>query len=533
MKVILIIIPIIIFICIIFILILSNKSLYDNVAIVLHEQSRDITDSVQEMIKYYGISNDKTKNIKYYYTDKTSSSTLNTIKEIYNSGIRKIAGVITSKELSGDVETYLEDHPDLILVNGSATSPSLKNIRNIIYFIPNDIYMTKILAGLINLRMSNVKEILILYRNDVWGIDYENNLKTTLNSYISSADISSYSYDSNLEDEYFVTPISNMKQKLLTCSNPCIVYVGFDEITDYLNYINNDDTFKVKHFGTDGVALERNCLNYSDLLNEINFECVFYNGEIWSQKKNDLISGLNEYHDSNNDTPLYPSTYMYTYHDAIKCILKCESLTDLYSNIRDFHGLTGNTYIRDNYNRRELGSCHAVSILDENNWYTTAICNSAMKYSLSDDVSVEDIKIIDCDQTYKLSFDPEFDEYPVTIKIIDLYGKITKYTVTEYSENAIFTCPIASYVYVIYGNSSHIISNTLSVDSMHSIHGVIGERSIPTNSSIVESGMPLLINKIHGVVGERSIPTNSSIVGSGMPLLINKIGIIINNDDQW
>ncbi len=439
-------------------LLISNINNKNNVAVILHQSNaKNLSQTIENVIKFYGIKYNKKDNIKYYYTDHTSKGALDTIKNVYSLGIRKIIGILTSKEVFGDVEKFIEDHEDIIFINGSATSNSLRNIKNIIYYTPNDSYIANCLLGVINLRKSDVKEIIILHRDDIWGKDYKENLNDMINEQLDNVEVTNFSYDSDIPDNFLDDVLVDMKNKIIECQNPCVVFIGFDEISYYLDKI--DDTFKIKHFGTDGNAFRDICIEYENILKDLDFECVFYNGNIWNQKKYQLINDLNDYYGIFN-----PTSYMYFYYDIIYSIFLCNSLNSLRKYLSDFNGVTGDINLKNNSNRRILGNCMSVSILNSQ-WYTTAISDSKTNYSISDYINLEDMKINDSKQIYKLLI----DKYPTEVKTLSMQGK---YTIYNFEEEGDIEIPITNYVFIKHNLNEYFISNSLNIDSTIIINNI-------------------------------------------------------------
>lgn len=512
-------------IVVIIVIFLSAKS--TQIGVILLDENRStraglstpINTGLQEYIKVNNLSDI----LKYYYSDGTSENALELIAQAYNSGIRKIIGPITSQEIKGSVEEFISSHPDLIVVNGSATSPELAtDIGNIVYFVPDDDLMITHLSGLIKLRCSDYSDAILIYRNDTWGNNYNSGVTNLLEKYLPNMTVTSYQYDYT-STESLNSAISLAGNKIGSSVKPLVVFLGLDEIEAYLTTVISDQRFLVKHFGTDGVAFNQSLLSDDErkvFAVRTEFESVFYYGHnSWSEKRYGF--GKNYSGDSSMGS-IELSTYTFTYYDALDVLYKSSSISEIKTLLKNYYGLSGYISLGSG-NRRIYGSTHGIYIIHNGNeyiWNTASVVTNKLNI---DDISTS--KISDMSDYYDLKFDPNFSSYPVTVTFYDSYGYSTVYIVND--PTSVIHCPISNTVVVEWGEGSKIvIADAMGQDTMRSINGYVvrGIKDSTEFNDVVNTSSDLTLsqdginvdNNAHSLDIEIDVTDNTKSLPSGI-----------------
>ncbi len=375
-----IIVIIIIVVSMIILIIVNNKY---KVAIISNSsiRSRNLTidssrlSNIEELfynldigIKYYILTHPEFRSrVIWFYSNGTSSNAYEIIKKCYNNGFKNIIGPYTTDELQGDVLNFVKDHPDITLYTGSCTSTDLEYVKNIKYFIVLNTLMGSVISTQI-INNTDMLNVLILYRNDTWGMDYNNFITEYIASNNITRTITHYPYDYTLPSGFLDVPVNNMKTLLSTLdkTKTCVVFVGFDEFTDYITKVENDSDFFVWHLGTDAQAHVNSYLEpqYADFLTNNDFSSVSYNGS-------------NRYVSSDAVTTMSRIYSRYSNHSLIYY-----DITDCMFNknidLSKYYGLSGSYIMKDN--RRQYGECDIFRInhqIDNTySWYVSHISSS-------------------------------------------------------------------------------------------------------------------------------------------------------------
>jgi len=412
----------------------------DKIAVILLDgyEEYNICTPIYNGIEKYASENNIRNKVKYYSSDGTSKCALQILKQVYNEGIRKVVGFVTSQEIYGDVEDFLKEHPDIVLINGSATSKSLDDtINNIYYFVPNDDQMATHIANLLFIRNKDIENVFIIHRNDQWGNFYSEGIQTNVTSNGFLGTVKDYPY----EIASLNNTLDDVNDELDDSS--CIIFIGMDEIINYIDYVKDNEKFKIKHYGTDGVSFNNVVYEndeYRKFFTDTEFESIFYYGYgEWSDKRKKLAENFNT------------SMYTFTYYDAMDC-----AVNGIKRN--NYYGTSGYIEFGEN-NRRIFGTTNSIGIINtglSDIWYRMSIMNTNIKFN-----DIDMFNIFDVNKTYDITFNEDFTKYPVELSLIDTYGNTTSYNIEE--GDVTVKCPISMYS-VFNFNDEELIVSSLSKD---------------------------------------------------------------------
>ncbi len=381
---------------------------------------------------------------------------IKTIRNIHEDGINNIITAFNSNE-SLEIENYVKNNKSILLIDTFSTSPELKNINNLLYFLPDDNYMAEYMSLLFDLRKKEIDEIIIIYNNNSWGTNYKEKIK----EFTKNKNIHEFGYSTmnqNLIDE--------VKSEMGGITDDYfIVLLSYpNETKQYINLIKDENKFSVYHFSGDPNALDDEvCELWNNNMSE-DFECVFYNGNEMNSKKVDL---LNE----NDINPRKP--FFYLIMDAIYShILSKRYKKNIREILNHYYGYTNKIQIPEEKNRRIFGSCHSIKtikLIDQNIWYTASTGGSPFLIKIDEYKNSINTKIVDCDLLFKLNILEDIEYEEISINFKNLYGNEYNICVTDLTDIEI---PISLYLYIIAGEHKFFIPNSLSNNEVKKIDGI-------------------------------------------------------------
>ena len=177
------------------------------------------------------------------------------LKELDAQGIKLVVGPTTSADFAA-VKDYALNH-DILMLSPSTTAPSLALVDNVIRFSPVDTLQTRALFELWYSR--GIKAVSVLYRDDVWGRDFEKEIE-------QCAEIYSMRY---LGGEKYATNATDFKNSLARLGDkvkPAIAEFGNDKVAVELVSFNELENIfpqaaadaalsSIKWYGCSGNAL--------------------------------------------------------------------------------------------------------------------------------------------------------------------------------------------------------------------------------------------------------------------------------------
>ncbi|MBP7653900.1 ABC transporter substrate-binding protein, partial [Candidatus Dependentiae bacterium] len=210
--------------------------------------------AVQDINNYFQSKNKAIRiNLSYKDTAGDSALALVKIKEFYNQGIRVIIGPYTSEEASA-VREYANLN-DMILLGWGSTAPSLAiSNDNLMRFIPTDVLQAAAIAQ--KMYEKGVTAVVGLNRNDVWGNDFINQMKSALPNY-NITYIDGISYNPSTTD--FSATVSSLNSKITTTrdyyesDSIAVMLISYDEAGKIFTAANAYSVLQnTKWFGCDG-----------------------------------------------------------------------------------------------------------------------------------------------------------------------------------------------------------------------------------------------------------------------------------------
>ena len=210
---------------------------------------------------------------KFYIEDtKTSAEgALNAIKTLAAKGIKFVLGPYASSEVR-NIMSYAQEN-DILIVSPSSTAPALAVAGdNVFRTVPTDLLQGKALAKVI--WESGIRKLVIIYRNDDWGIGLANSVKENFEALGGEAVAIPYDYKAKVfstEVQAAVDAVNNFGAG--DDVGICLISFEEDGISVIVEASAHDVLMNRKWFGSDGIAYSSKVLtgikDYADQLGGI------------------------------------------------------------------------------------------------------------------------------------------------------------------------------------------------------------------------------------------------------------------------
>jgi hypothetical protein len=359
--------------------------------------------------------------------------------------------------------------------------------------------MAKHMASLVKLRIL-ATHIAIVYRNDDWGTPYKNVLAPLLGKFLRSSVIESFGYDL----ESLSTVVTSVETFIAHKQRPCVIFLGFEEIGNYLDLVKDNATFRrATHFGVGDISFNTEMLTtYFEFLQHVQFEYLYYYGDkSGTDKRYDIIKNF-----SGNKTLRGGnfSMYTYPYYDAIKCINELctgsTKATKFKSKLKDYYGVTG--YIELENSRRVRGLSKSARYVSNEKEET--VMSSVGILDLMEVSGYDTVKANNKYETYEVHFTSEVS-FPVSITVLSGCDFIESYTINNVDEY--MTLSAMDDITVSYGNSVYVVSSAVGTNTYRSLNGVRvveGHEEqfincmVPTNFTLVFSNEKIIGTSYYG-----------------------------------
>lgn len=377
--------------------------------------------AIRNMINLFSEKYDFT--IKRYESDGSSAGALKTFNKIYRDGIRKVCGPFTSQEFDITVQQFVHDHPDMLVVTASITSPNLGTaiaMPNFFRIVASDEHLIDIYGQLLPLRLGNPQRVIVLVRDDAWGKAIVNLVQKKLTKQLPNTSINIFPYQppEHFENtEQFIQKLSAIVQSIKanlqsSQQKTAILLFSFAEIIHYINLVINEPLFAIPHFGSSSIAYSNLLIEDSTVakfLSDIKFEAlVFFADNARSSKRIAIVKQLAQQRTKTSLSQGTPSTRSLIVYDALYCLAHSnnpQQMRDLFSH---FYGISG--YIEvDALGSRSTGTFIGAGIVSDGARYRWAPLSFANHEVLLPAYHTTNQSIIDVDQSYTISWDKELD----------------------------------------------------------------------------------------------------------------------------
>lgn len=473
--------------------------------------------------------------IKRYSPDGSAADALRVLKQIYADGIRKVVGPLTSGELDENVQQFIADHQDMIVITPSATNPAIGSkihMQNFFRFIAPDDILAKMYIPFMMARVHGLKNLMILSRDDAWGRALTKTIQQNAQEKFKNIDVLEFFYtvpEKFAHNEEFVAYFSGIVQRMrdtLKKSNgpTAIMTNTFAEINQYAYLVHNDPLFAVPHFGSDSLVYSG--IPFEDViiakfLADVKFEIlVFFADNALSTKRFVITEQLILQQKKYNMPLLMPSLHAFTAYDALQCLSLCKTRADLKRVIASFYGTTGFIELNEQ-NNRVRGSFLGVGVIFDGTafrWMPLSLSKSDVYVS---DAHVLDRIFIDLSASYEISWDKSWH---VEVELIgfDLTDK-AHFKPKATSVNA----KIGSYV-VLYCNDGERELKFMVYPALAS-DGAQVYVNLLTKDQWTKQAMDSLYlgAKADGLVVKKG-STDSSIVAAEQSSIVPQVPIIIS-----
>ena len=185
-------------------------------------------------------------------SESDPTTTLSQVKALHDKGINLIILGGISAELAA-VKEYVRDN-NIIVISPRSTAISLSDPDNLIFRLsPNDTHQAKAMAYL--LKKQGKRHLVVIYRDDIYGQDFE---KSLLEQFNGTANNFKYSVN---ESDFF--PLLENVKSAIKNSNPqdtAVVVIGTQEVIHLLETVEDGPLTSVSWYGTDGIAQSRGLL---------------------------------------------------------------------------------------------------------------------------------------------------------------------------------------------------------------------------------------------------------------------------------
>jgi len=222
-------------------------------------------------------------------TETNPAVALVKIKKLKESGVIFIIGTDSSAELEA-VKPYA-DKNGIILISYGSTAPSLAIAGdNVFRLLPDDTNQAEAMAVL--MWKDGIKAVVPIWRGDVWGDDLSKATKTRFES-LGGTVLEGIRYDPktdfSVEEDILSSKVSQAVNRYGR-ERVAVHFIGFNEVVTLFtvaqnqsSYSNTGDLSKVRWYGSDGTALDKNLLNNAEAARfaaETGFSNPFYSIKI-------------------------------------------------------------------------------------------------------------------------------------------------------------------------------------------------------------------------------------------------------------
>jgi len=167
-------------------------------------------------------------------------------KKLISQGIQSFIGPLNSAELAAVAP--LLDAPGLLSISPTSTAPSLSKIDHIYRLVMNDTYQAQALAAL--LKKDQINNVIVLYRNDLYGKDLTDEFRAAY-----PGTIQSLSYTPDTKDFGDLLKQAELLAAKADKKQTAILAISYDEIVNLVNLPAASPLYGVRWYGTDSTAL--------------------------------------------------------------------------------------------------------------------------------------------------------------------------------------------------------------------------------------------------------------------------------------
>ncbi|KXS45073.1 MAG: branched-chain amino acid transport system substrate-binding protein [Methanolobus sp. T82-4] len=315
----------------------------------------------QEDINGYfsGLGSEKNVEIVVKDTESDPEITLEKLRELDEMGIKIVIGPQASEEAEAVLEYATEN--GIVLISTASTAPSLAIPDDNLYrFVPDDTNQGAVLATL--MEEDNVTAVVPVYRDDVWGGELTDEVKTNFESREGTV-LEGIAYDA--DNENLSTEIEKLNDEVTSATteygdeNVAVFLASYSEATEIFTLAQDYPALSdIKWYGSDGIALNEDLIKDNDaaaFAAETNIMAPIYGYE----EENDRYMAI----ESRVEERLgrLPETYALAAYDAlwIATFVDLDSVPENDKSIRlamntltdTYFGVTGWTKLDENGDR--------------------------------------------------------------------------------------------------------------------------------------------------------------------------------------
>lgn len=203
-------------------------------------------------------------------------ATIDAVQKLRDQGINHIVAAVSSHDLNA-AKTVI-DGTDMNLVCPTSTAPYLAQNDNIFRIVPDDKKTANAIANVMN--AEGIKKVITIYRDDVWGNELMEEIKSTLKVY-SIEQFATFGYEVRFGSDEFPYILEELLAKInetslgVEKSEVAIQFISFSEGIDLIREASLVDELKeFRWFGGDGFTFNNSAVEDEKIANflvETNF----------------------------------------------------------------------------------------------------------------------------------------------------------------------------------------------------------------------------------------------------------------------
>lgn len=300
--------------------------------------------AINDLTEYYG--EDVTINSTIMDTQSDKDICLEELMSLKQQGINLVIGPFTSSELS-NVREFAKEN-SMVLISPSSVARSIALSDDYIFrMASDDSYQTEAMLPLLN--RDSIKNIILIWRDDVWGNDLAGLVKSGFNN-MGGVVFDSLSYDPSTEDYTSVIGelVTKSDQMLnnYTASECAIYLLSFNEAESILEKasVSSSQLGDIKWYGSSAVSQSSpflSNLTASAFAVQVGFLCPIHGLDNNAQDK---YTAINSYVESQSG--LSANIYSFNTYDALWLAVATSLVSDINNpeEFADSFRKTGSNY---------------------------------------------------------------------------------------------------------------------------------------------------------------------------------------------
>jgi branched-chain amino acid transport system substrate-binding protein len=332
-----------------------------SVASIGEASQKAIEVSVEDINSYFsGLGSGKNVKVIVKDTKSDPETALEQLKELDKMGIKIVIGPQGSNEAKSVLE-YANQN-GIILLSTASTAPSLGiPDDNLFRLVPDDTNQGMVLAKLMT--DEGVSTVIPMYRNDVWGNGLAGEVKKSYET-LNGTVLGGVSYKT--ENMNLSTDVKALNKKVVAATSEhgngsiAVLVCSYGEVKEIFALARNYPALsKVKWYGTDGIALNKELINDANAASfaaAINVKAPIYGYEGENDRYQEIGPKIEE------RLGRTPESYALTAYDAlwIATFVDLDSIPENDKSVKmamdtltdTYYGISGWTILNKNGDRK-------------------------------------------------------------------------------------------------------------------------------------------------------------------------------------